>query len=228
MTVTDDEPQRLDAQAVAARAERLWGHLSRPSPDTLDNDDDELDLVAEVQGGLDERRRAVWQATIPSRLLWATTGDFDHEVQQVLLEWANDPAGRNLCLFGPVGVGKSHAAVAAVRHLHQRGLSVRFLPVVELLDMLRPGGPEGTFEQLADRDVLVLDDLGTERATDWTAERLYAVINRRWLEERPTVVTTNLPPDEFETAIGPRAFSRLVGNGAVSLRLGGADRRRKR
>ena len=66
------------------------------------------------------------------------------------------------------------------------------------------------------------------KRTEWTAERLYALINRRWLEVRPTVCTTNLDPDQLREAVGERVFSRLVGNGAVVLRLTGHDRRRKR
>lgn len=224
-----DDLRRLDPGAVARRAQAL-GALHRPNADTIDADDEDVldNLGDQLAQGMAERRTALWQVLIPSRLQWATVADFAGDVAEPLGEWAAGPAGRNLCLFGPVGVGKSHAAVAAVRPLHERGMGVRFLPVVELLDLLRPGGPEGMFTSLSDVDVLVLDDLGTERATDWTAERLYAVVNRRWLEERPTVVTTNLEPARLEESIGPRAYSRLVGSGAVNVRLTGNDRRRSR
>jgi DNA replication protein DnaC len=129
-------------------------------------------------------------------------------------------------LLGPVGVGKSHAAVAATRGLHHDGHEVQFLPVVELLDLLRPGGPERALYDLANLDVLIVDDLGSERGTDWTAERLYALVNRRWLEETPTVFTSNLSPPDLQDALGERTFSRIVGNDAVTLTLSGRDRRR--
>lgn len=98
---------------------------------------------------------------------------------------------------------------------------------VELLDLLRPGGPEGALYDLADLELLILDDLGSERPTEWTAERLYALVNRRWLEERPTIVTSNLASGELQQAVGPRVYSRLVGNGSVGIGLSGPDRRRK-
>lgn len=120
----------------------------------------------------------------------------------------------------------SHAAVGAARLRFDRGAEVRFLPVVELLDLLRPGGPEGALYDLADLELLVLDDLGSERPTDWTAERLYALVNRRWLEERPTICTSNLGPADLERAVGARVYSRLVGNGSVGVTLSGPDRRR--
>lgn len=121
----------------------------------------------------------------------------------------------------------THLAVAAARLRFDRGAEVRFLPVVELLDMLRPGGPEHALYDLADLEVLVLDDLGSERPTEWTAERLYALVNRRWLEERPTICTSNLSPTELEKSVGDRVFSRLVGNGSVGVKLSGPDRRRQ-
>lgn len=99
-----------------------------------------------------------------------------------------------------------------------------FVPVVEMLDDLRPGGPEGYLSDLMGVDRLILDDLGLERPTDWTIERLYALVNRRWLEERPTIATTNLSPQALEEAVGARMFSRLAG-AAVSIGIAGPDRR---
>lgn len=175
-------------------------------------------------GSIDEQRTQWWLAAIPSKFVWAETADFEPSVASVLTEWAIDPRGRNLVLFGAVGSGKSHGAVAACRLSFFRGLDVMFLPVVEMLDELRPGGPDGYLKDLMAVDRLILDDLGLERHTDWTAERLYALVNRRWMEERPTVATTNLSPEALEEAIGPRMFSRLMG-GAVTLGIVGPDRR---
>lgn len=134
----------------------------------------------------------------------------------------------NLVLLGAVGVGKTHAALAAARADHERGLEVVFLPVVELLDLLRPGGPEHALDDVMHCDRLVVDDLGHERSTDWTWERLGAVVNRRWLEERPIIATSNLDPPELSAAVGERTYSRLVGDGAVVIHVAGDDRRRKR
>lgn len=193
---------------------------------------DDYDAAGEVGAVLADRRTATWHAAIPNRFAWATLADFDGQpatVVDALADWAARPAGRNLILLGPVGTGKSHAAVAACRPCHDTsGLDVRFAPLVELLDLLRPGGPEDAFAALAAVDLLIVDDLGSERATDWTAERLGALVNRRWLEARPTVCTSNLDPDTLAAALGERVFSRLIGCDAVVLRLTGDDRRRRR
>lgn len=182
---------------------------------------------------VEERRARTWEANVPSRFHAAQLADLADtqpaEVTERLTDWAERPAARNLVLLGAVGVGKTHAAVAACRAAHfARGYDVAFLPVVELLDMLRPGGPEHALPDLVGVDLLIVDDLGMERPTEWTAERMYALLNRRWLEQRPTVATTNLGPPELQAALGERLFSRVVGSDAVVLGLGGDDRRRRR
>lgn len=176
------------------------------------------------------RAAARWGDQVPARFRDARMADLAGEGDEVLRrlrDWSADPAGRNLVVLGPVGVGKTHAAVATCRGQAGAGRHVVFRPVVELLDDLRPGGPEGALAEAMAADVLVLDDLAAERVTDWTAERLYAVVNRRWMEQRPIVATANLEPDELAQVLGERMYSRLVG-GAVVVRLAGPDRRRHR
>jgi DNA replication protein DnaC len=100
-----------------------------------------------------------------------------------------------------------------------------FHPIVELLDMLRPGGPEDGFSRLVNAPRLIIDDIGSQRETDWTAERFFALVNRRWMEQRPTIATSNLGLPDLKAAVGDRAFSRLVGSDAVVLKFTGRDRR---
>lgn len=99
--------------------------------------------------------------------------------------------------------------------------------VVDLLDLLRPSADPSpaSLRALRDPHLLLLDDLGAERPTDWTAERIYALIHHRWEHDRPTVVTTNLDPAALRDAVGERVYSRLV-HDVLAIRLTGADRRR--
>jgi DNA replication protein DnaC len=225
--VTDPRP--LD---LTAMQERIAGRGGPAEP------------IDEPERVLVPRRDALWTARrpgqIPRKFLDANLADFRGEPEDVrsdLNGWAVRPDGRNLLILGPVGVGKSRAAVAACRRSHfHDDQTVDFWPVVELLDHLRPGGPPDALDRVMGVDVLILDDLGAERPTDWTFERLYALVNRRWLEELPTVATTNLPGSRrtaptghdgptLDEVLGDRMFSRLVG-GAVVVRLSGPDRRR--
>lgn len=224
------EPHRLELDVARLRA-------SMTLPNRPATPDDEL--AAARAGGHDAGRAARWAQVCPSRFLRAQEVDLGadledetpddrqarREAHRTLVRWIGDPAPPNLVILGPVGSGKTHAALAACRPAHDRYLAVRFLPVVEMLDQLRPGGPDGALEDLMGVDRLIIDDVGTEKVTDWTAERTYALINRRWLEERPTIATTNLQPGALGSAIGERTYSRLLG-GATTIRLRGRDRRR--
>lgn len=170
-----------------------------------------------------------WRRMAPSRFVSASLADLDDRAGAAeIAEWAMNPAGRNLIICGPIGTGKTHAAMAAVRPHVESGVDVRFWPTVELLDQLRPGGDDGVLEAAMACTVLVLDDLGVERATDWTLERMYAIVNRRWMDAKSIVVTTNSKSStDLADQVGERMSSRLAGSGAVIVRLAGHDRRRE-
>ena len=208
-----DEP-RQPAEGLDAVVRRLD---MRAVPD-VDADPDELRRRRE--------REDRWRLRIPPRFQGARLHDVqDAATRQALEDWASGAPRTNLLLLGPVGVGKTHAAVGVLRVVHEHEWSIAFAPIVEALDWLRPNGPDDAFNALARPRVLVLDDLGGERPTDWTAERLYAVVNRRWLDNKATVATSNLKPDELRQVLDERLYSRLV-HGATAVALTGPDRRR--
>lgn len=173
--------------------------------------------------------RARWDA-IPREFRTAVLDDLEPgEVLDELAAWSTSPTTPpNLLLLGPIGVGKSHAAVAACRPHVDDGATVEFVPVLELLDRLDWRRPDSHayLEWCCSVDLLIADDLGTERPNEWNGERLHIIVNRRRLDGLPLVATSNIEPTELEPAVGPRTFSRLVG-GATVLRMSGRDRRRK-
>lgn len=202
----------------------------------------DADESADVARRLEEQRAARWREVCPQRFHRATlewvAEQHGGNVLDRLVAWSSCSPRPNLVLLGPVGTGKTGAALAICRDdWLVRGLGVAFWPVVDVLDGLRPEGGLDVGD-LVDVPRLILDDLGSERPTDWTAERLYAVVNGRWLAEAPTIATSNLPatrataPSDYdgetlEEAIGARMFSRLVGDDAVVIALAGRDRRRR-
>lgn len=212
--MTDDPTPitREDWMAAAERAAAKAAKLPDPAP---------FDIQDELEQDR-QRHAALWPRQVPKRFEAAHVDQLSGDLAEVAGEWDGES---NVLLLGGVGTGKTHAAVAMARVRYEDGCGVMFAPAVELLDDLRPNGPEGTMDRACEVDVLVLDDLGSERPTDWTGERLYRLVNRRWLEERPTLVTANLSAEALEAAVGGRMFSRLW-HGALAVEVAGEDRRR--
>lgn len=169
----------------------------------------------------DEAHERRWQVRIPKRYQHARLEDLAGDLAKAG-EW--DGTG-NVLLLGNVGAGKTHAAVALARGFHDAGGEVLFRPSVRLLDDLRPDGPADAYHRACTVDLLVLDDLGAERQTDWTADRISAVLVARYDDCLPTIVTSNLAPEALEKAVGARIYSRLYDD-ALRLKVAGSDRRR--
>lgn len=121
--------------------------------------------------------------------------------------YAKDPAGW-LTLQGGFGCGKTHLAAAVANSVTGHGLPALFFTVPDLLDALRSlydsGGFDERFEEIKNIYLLVLDDFGTEKLTPWAQEKLYQLMNHRYLRRLPTVITTNVPLERIEGRIRSR------------------------
>ena len=158
------------------------------------------------------------------------------ESQANSLEWAFNRARQYagslngwLLLQGGYGCGKTHLAAAIANSVVGMGVPTLFLTVPDLLDTLRFSydSEDTTFEQRFDEirnaPLLVLDDFGTQNATAWAQEKLFQVVNFRYINKLPLVVTTNLDLDEIEA----RIRSRLADPELVSaVRIAAPDFRR--
>src|SRR4030066_1739672 len=115
-----------------------------------------------------------------------------------------------LLLQGGFGCGKTHLAAAIANFTVGLGVPTLFIPVPDLLDALRftYNNPESTFEQRFDEirtaPLLIMDDFGTQNATEWAREKLFQILNYRYINHLPLVVTTNLVLDELEGRIRSR------------------------
>lgn len=124
--------------------------------------------------------------------------------------FAESPEGW-LLIHGASGAGKTHVAAAIANRCIERGLPALFVVVPDLLDHLRatfnPGSDttyDRLFEQVRNAPVLILDDLGTQSATQWAQEKLFQVLNHRYNSQLPTVVTTNLTLDRLDERLRMR------------------------
>jgi DNA replication protein DnaC len=117
----------------------------------------------------------------------------------------NLEAGRGLWFDGPVGTGKTSLAILVAKAAKQAGRSYAVYPVPRLLAEIKRTFDRdasdsylGFFRRLCSVDLLVLDDLGAERQTEWVLEQLYSIVNERWQDRRSIVVTTNIPERDPE------------------------------
>lgn len=121
---------------------------------------------------------------------------------------------RWLTLIGPVDTGKSHLAVAICRKWLSRGKPARYILTPLMLDNLRNGYNRGDYELqmkfLQEVPLLVMDDLGAERATEWAMEKLMILIDQRYVNGLYLVVTTNRFLDNIPGDIDHRIGSRLL------------------
>ena len=108
-----------------------------------------------------------------------------------------------LLFMGLPGVGKTHLATAVLRVLIEGGFEGRFFDYQTLLEKIRSGydpasgsAAREAYEAALETEVVLLDDLGAHRVTDWVEDTVAAIINHRYNQRKATLVTTNLPdPD---------------------------------
>ena len=135
----------------------------------------------------------------------------------------------HLILVGPVGVGKTHLALAAAATMRARGEEPRVYKVAEMVERLRAGYDNKThdavFSEFTWSDPLVMDDMGQQRRTkdreggnrisEFAIEQLELIVDRRLSNKAPTMFTTNLPREMLKVAtserLGSRVFSRIDG-----------------
>lgn len=128
--------------------------------------------------------------------------------------------GTNLILSGYTGTGKGHLAISAAKVLAEKGHTVFFTTVPEMIIMLRSSWNKSaatseaeTLKVLTTTALLIIDDVGVGFNSEAERTQLFGVINRRYLDLKPTIFTTNLNKFELEEVMGERNFSRIRQDG---------------
>lgn len=133
-----------------------------------------------------------------------------------------------LLLYGDIGVGKSYAAAAVVNMLIDKGFSGRFTTLSEIeRELWGAEHKSRVYESLRLCDIMVLDDLGAERDTEYMQEIMYNVIDQRLRANKPMIVTTNLDQKAImqpQDVNRKRIMSRLMEK-SVPYLCKGTDRR---
>lgn len=140
----------------------------------------------------------------------------------------NEP--RNLLLYGDYGLGKSHLAKSITDGVMANGYSAIFISVPKLLRKIKSTysnqselNEDDIISHLEQVDLLVLDDLGAEKTSDWTSERIFDIIDSR--QGMSTIYTTNYNLNDLQAKIGERNFSRVVNRDTTGLEFMGKNHR---
>ena len=136
-----------------------------------------------------------------------------------------------MLLFGGVGVGKTYVSACIANALIEKGipcLVTNFSRLINTLEGLRERKQE-YLDELNDYDLLVIDDLASERNTEYMQEFVMQIIDSRSRSGKPIIVTTNLTSQELKSPADmqkQRIYSRLLGM-CIPIEVKGADRRKK-
>lgn len=237
------EPQSLAEHRPSMLARLMAGiaeHVPNVTPGPIDDEP-----TPEEPGHPEYHRRqraefavSRWQTAVPHRYRNATA---EHPAVQ---QWADHAAqdlrdAGFLVLTGSIGTGKTHQAYGALRRIAEHGphnFQMIATTAPDMYGLLRPQGSdkgsEHELKRLCRIPLLLLDDLGTEKLSEWTEEATYRIVNYRYNESLPLLITTNLlvragettAPD-LVTRLGERLASRLSQTATV-VKLTGPDRRR--
>lgn len=237
MTHPEHRPERFaDVLALAGilgadRSDRIVGRSTIARIDSLyaEADRAELDAMRALQvanrNKLYARHRPAKYAEVAYGTLTAEQG---HD-GKIARWWDSGP--RALMLAGPARTGKTTAAYAIANDVHTRGTWTVCRTAADLSAALKPDSKEPLAYQYATEcDLLLLDDLGRERVTDWWLEQLQRIVDARCSNGRRMIATTNHGTTATETydqlaeRYGYPLVERLIDDGAVLIFDGPATR----
>ncbi len=196
------------------------------SPDR--QDDDDMDYVDNRTPDEIIKQNMSWQG-VPSKYGLCSFDNFEgnSKISEYLKAIAYSK--ENIVLTGNPGCGKTHLAIAMMRHTG----SGKFITIPDLLLQIRDTFNSGNLltekeliEDFSKEGFLVLDDLGAEKSSEYSITTLYLILNRRINDEKKTVITTNLSMQKISEALGDRISSRLSGMNIVKINM--PDYRKKR
>lgn len=133
---------------------------------------------------------------------------------EVVSEFITNRNGKGIFLFGPAGTGKTHLVAKIAQ---ETDLETKFIKMPKLLLQLRANfntpnswRNEDIINKLAEQPLLIIDDLGAEKTSDWVEETIYLLIDERYGKELPTILTSNYSLSDIAKRVGDRVASRIT------------------
>jgi DNA replication protein DnaC len=204
-------------ESIAAASEKAKEHDARRAKQRLADDLQRARNLSEIGPLFAER---TFETFRPSML--------NNDAYRAALDCAAGAPDAGLGIYGGLGNGKSRLAGAIVNNCIERGIPAAFTTTIALLSRLQAANKRGSAEDedvliahYAEIPVLVLDDLGKERLTEWGAKTLFAIINARYERKRKLIVTANASAGTLLTTKYAR-LHELRGNEGIDDALGPA------
>ncbi len=172
---------------------------------------------------------------IPARFLRAKLEEISSKLKKYAEKFEKKNQG--IYLLGPVGCGKTHSVYAIAINLIIRGFDVKIYKLPRLLNSIRSSFSKKetknnfehnitTIEEISNVDVLIIDDIGVERPTEWVLEQLYNIIDTRYENMKTTIFTSNYDLNDLADKTSDRIVSRILEMTDV-FSLDGKDKRHK-
>lgn len=190
--------------------------------DTTDSLGNRVHIPGLIQKLAGEAQRLKESSNLGARFSNRTFGNFDTRrdpsAYKSCLAYSNrenlfNDNRNSLLIMGGYGSGKTHLAAAIANDLIDRGIPVLFGTFADHLEHIREEfdktGQRRYLSMMKNTSMLVLDDVGKEKQTDWTKEIMFNVINYRYEHKLPFILTTNLNENQLGNHLGGAVYSRM-------------------
>jgi DNA replication protein DnaC len=225
---------RSDMCVFAGR--ELW--KACPSCDDEKRKQDEIDSQRAFLDEQEQRRinLNLRDAMIPVRFSGATFENYicKSESQRKIFNGVQDYAnsfpgnrknGTSVIMTGGVGTGKTHLAIAAAHSvIYEHKLTARYVSLDRVLIAIKSSfgkgselSQQGIYEKLSRPDLLIIDEVGAQHATEFEKLVMFDIINSRYEDIKPTMLISNLGIKQVVECVGERAIDRLRENGGKSF-----------
>ena len=175
----------------------------------------------------------VYRQIIPARFFSAEIENTNKEIQDFCFNFDRTLSNRNgLYLYGECGTGKTYVFYAMQKVAIANELKFKIFNATTLLNKIRSGFNKNSeneyfLEDISEtKGVLAIDDIGSEKLTDWAGETFYSIINTRYEKMLPTFFSSNLSLPELADKMGDRIASRIAEMCQI-IKLSGKDLRIK-
>lgn len=210
-------PETIPIRCKCEKAQAYWAEYDRLQEEAKRQREEE----ERVRLFRDRCKKLLLESGMKKRFLRRTFRNYEcrtPEMQRafdIALDYARNfesyaENGKGLYFEGTNGTGKTHLAAAIAISLLANGIPVIFKTGEQLLaDIRRTYDEKGiseyeVFDIYMKADLLVIDDLGKEQCTEWAMTALYKILNARYEDMKPTIITTNYNADGLEKAMTPQ------------------------